>query len=100
MNEVKDWLSIISSVVMLIGMIFLIYKTFRDPDIKTESDLGIMKEGCTLRHQAIDKDIKQINNNLAFLRENHINHIEADIKKLNEGQIRLFTMLDERLPKK
>lgn len=100
MNELKDWLTIISSVVMLIGMIFLVYKTFRDPDIKTENELGIMQERCKLKHEGIDKDIGSINKNLSLLKENHINHIEADVKRLNDGQIKLFTMLDERLPKK
>lgn len=51
------------------------------------------KELCDQRHKYID-------DNIIMIKENHLKHMEAELKKLSEDQIRIFTILDERLPAK
>jgi hypothetical protein len=100
MDNFRDWLGIISSVGAIIAMIILFYKTFRDPDIKTEKDIGIMEEKCNGRHKLIDQEIFQINETLRLMKVNHIDHMEKDIKLINLNQVEIKTMLNERLPKR
>ena len=99
LNEVSQVAGLIGSVITFIGVIFLIYKQFADPDIKAANKLGLLEQGCIFKHQAIDKDIKEINNAIGFIKENHLTHIESSLKNHDEKFIKLFTILDERLPK-
>lgn len=98
--NIKDSAELIISACTLITIVIMFYRTFRDPDIKADNEIGLIKQGCILKHQGIDQQISQINKNLLFMRENHINHMEIDIKNLQLGQERIITILDERLPKK
>jgi hypothetical protein len=100
MESFKDWLGIISSIGAIVAMIILFYRTFHDPDIKTEKDLNVMQEKCAGKHNLIDNQIAQINENIHLIKINHINHIESDIRLLGEKQIEIVTILNERLPKK
>ena len=99
MENFRDWLGIISSIGAIIAMIILFYRTFSDPDVKTERNLGIMQERCMGKHNLLDQQISQINENLKLIKVNHIDHIEKDIKSMHESQIQIKTMLNERLPK-
>jgi len=98
--KLAEWLSVILSGCTLVTIIIMFYRTFRDPDVKAEKDIGLLKQGCLLRHQGLDKDIAMINENLKLLKVNHINHMETDLKLLGEQQIKIFTILEERLPKR
>ena len=99
MENFRDWLGIISSIGAIVAMIILFYRTFRDPDIKTEKDVDVMRAQCVGKHNLIDQQIIQINENLNLIKVNHINHIETDIKELTLGLMEIKTMLNERLPK-
>lgn len=96
----NETLQFILSALALIGVIFAIYKYFREPDIKADKDLAVMKAECKNKHSNIDEKVVEINEAIAFIKENHLRHIEQDISFLKEGQVKLFTILDERLPKK
>ena len=98
--EFKETLSIIIALANLLGMIIIAYKAFAQPTEKNADDVRLLSQGCEYKHKALDNQIDTISKNLSFLRENHINHIETDIKALQEGQVKIFTILDERLPKK
>jgi hypothetical protein len=99
MENFRDWLGIISSIGAIVAMIILFYRTFRDPDIKTEKDVDVMRAQCAGKHNLIDQQISQINENLNLIKVNHINHIENDIKDLTLGLMEIKTILNERLPK-
>lgn len=88
------------SVSALIGVVFAVYKTFREPDIKADKDMALMKQGCEDKHKNLDATIAGIHESISFIQNNHLKHIEVDIKALQEGQVKLFTILDERLPKR
>lgn len=105
--KLAEWLSVILSGCTLVTMVIMFYRTFRDPDIKAENDIGLLKQGCQLRHAGIDKDIKGINESLSglqksftLLQENDLKHIETRMTDLEKGQIEIKTILKERLPKK
>jgi hypothetical protein len=80
----------------LIGIIFAIYKVFRDPDIKA----GKAIQDLTAQQKAIDACIADMKDDFKLLKENHIAHIERDINSLNIQMTRIETTLNERLPKK
>ena len=48
----------------------------------------------------ITKDISILQEDLKLIRINHLDHLEADVKGLREGMVRIETILEERLPKK
>ena len=107
MENFRDWLGIISSIGAIIAMIILFYRTFRDPDIKTDKSIDIMQERCKLTHTNLDEKILSIHENMdginktfALFKENEFRHIEDRMNGLEKGQVRIETMLNERLPKK
>ena len=110
MNELKNLeplFDLILNVAAVIGLAILIYKTFRGPDEKNEKDIAVMQQRkndfqalCDLRHSNLDKDIATFAKSLALIQENDLKHIELEMGKLRENQAKIFTILDERLPKK
>lgn len=81
------------NIVTLLGVMFVVYNHFRDPDINAKTEIELLKQSCRLKHNNIDGE-------LILIKENHLKHIEADVKELNNKQIRILTILDERLPSK
>ena len=77
------------SVITLLGIIFAVYKTFRDPDIETDKELALLKQKFEMRQGEVDKDIRDI-------KINHLAHIEKDIMNIKETQIKILTILKER----
>jgi len=105
--KVTEIVQLIISAGTLITMIILFYRTFRDPDIKAENDIGLLKQGCQLRHKELDNIVKEtkdsiagINKTFMLFQENDFKHIELRMTDLEKGQIEIKTILNERLPKK
>lgn len=84
------------SVITLLGMLFAIYKYFRDPDQKAAEDIALMKQACGYKHQAIDKQVADINENINIIKENHLKHIEEGMRRAETTQERILTILEER----
>ena len=99
-QSAKETVSLVISGITIIGVIFAIYKYFREPDIKMDKEVAVMKKGCEDKHQNIDQRIGEINKSIDFIKNNHLRHIESDVAFLKEKHIEMFTMLNERLPKK
>ena len=93
MNFWEQNLGVIIQIITLMGVVFAIYKGFKNPQVSDEKDIALLKQACKLRHIALDENISSI-------RTNHLAHIESDIRELRNGQIRIVTILDERLPLK
>lgn len=105
--DFRDWLTIIGSLVTLVGVIILVYKSLRDPDEKTDKNIDVMKTRCMEKHKRIDeiileirKSIEGINYTFAHFKENEFRHIEEENRRMSESQIKIFQILEERLPKK
>jgi hypothetical protein len=86
-------ISLILQITTFAGVIFAIYKYFRDPDLKAKSEIEKIKQACNFRHANIDENIVMIKNN-------HLKHIEEDLISMRENQAKIFTILEERLPRK
>ena len=107
----QEWLQLLVSVGTLFGMIFIIYKSLSDPDIKAANRIDLLTQGCDLRHKSLEElwgekfsnmeqNISSINKTFILLQENDLKHIENSVSLLETGQTKIFTILDERLPKK
>jgi len=100
---IKDWLSIITSSISLIGVMFLVYHFFRNPDIKADKDISLLIAECDLKHKRLDEincdtknDIKELKDNIKIIKENHLHHIEQDIQGIKIVQTEILTILKER----
>lgn len=108
---VLQWIQAIGGIVSLIGVLFLIYKQFSDPDVKAANRLDLLSQGCDLRHKSLEdlwgekfsnmeSNINSINKSFLLLQENDLKHIENSISALEKGQEKILTIMDERFPKK
>lgn len=110
MNELKNLepiLGLILNFAAVIGLGILTYKTFHGPDEKNEKDIAVIqqrkndfKELCDLRHNGIDENVARLAKALELIQVNDLKHIEGEVRTLKENQVKIFTILDERLPKK
>jgi len=91
--KIQPLLSLALSFLTFLGVIFAIYKYFREPDMQTANDLALMKTACKFKHEAIDQ-------NIVLIKENHLKHIEADISEMKNDLTRVITIIEERMPKK
>jgi hypothetical protein len=81
---------------MLIGVLFLIWKSIQGPQEKSEkSDI------------LLSAALKQVQADLSNLRDNHVAHLDMKLQDTNDAVqklaielTRLNTILEERLPKK
>jgi hypothetical protein len=72
--------------------------------LKTGIDLimGINRPNIKqdLRISGLEKDVGAVTKDIASIKTNHLAHIERDVNNLKQGQVRIETILEERLPKK
>ena len=78
----QEHLDTILSVLMLIGIIITVYRTFSDPDEKAASRIGVLEMIIEERKQATEKYIQTIQGEISIIKENHLRHIEADITEI------------------
>lgn len=90
------------SILTFAGIMFAIYKFFRDPDIKAKYAIRQINETCRMKHKHLDKAVESNANDLKLIKENHITHIENDVSQIKQDLIRVLTILEEReyAPKK
>jgi hypothetical protein len=114
MENVLIYAALITSTISILGSIFVVYKFFRDPDIKIDKEMGISQIACVEKHKRIDEvfseikeSIKDLNHTFALFRQNDFHHIEENTGKINErmatieGQnIMMMKILTEVLNKK
>lgn len=83
---IQSWLQIITSTVSLIGVMFLIYHFFRNPDIKADKEMRVIESECKLKHLRIDEIFVELKQDLSYIKNNHLSHIENDINNIKQGQ--------------
>jgi hypothetical protein len=107
--EILDILAIISQIVTFVGILFIVYNSFRNPQIKNDKKDALLDqqvqwtiEGNERRFTEIHIEIKE-----AFeLAQNHSNEALAGVKELTNvcnamGKeiTKLSTIIEERIPK-
>lgn len=95
-----DKIQLIVSLATLAALVATAVLAVFKPNAKQDADIGEMRATCKERHKAIDGNQAEIKNELAFIRDNHLKHIEESIGQIRTEQATIRTILDERLPKK
>lgn len=79
----------------LISIIFNVYNTFRNPQIKTDQETSSLKQ-----------DMASLKNEMRDIKETDIRLLRVEIKSLTDSNnelsktvVRLATIIDERIPK-
>lgn len=79
----------------IIAIIFSVYRSFKEPQIKTDQESIKLSD----RIANVEKSVVEI-------REKHLTSVESDLKQLNAAindlaktVVRLSTIIDERIPK-
>ena len=101
--EITTWLQLLTSIGTLIGMIFLVYRFLRDPDVKNENTISLLSQGCEIQKKAVEQkfsnigeNIGEIKEDLKFIKRNHIDHMERDISEL-KGDVKMaLAILQEK----
>lgn len=83
--SILEILSIAGGSIVIIRFILEMVK----PNADQDTEIALLKA----QQQSIMSDITTI-------KVNHLAHIERDVRDLQEGQVKIFTILDERLPNK
>lgn len=91
-----DQLSWIIGVVGLLGIVFTVYKYFRDPQIRTEKLDAVMELRLNNMEQSIQK---MISNHLPHI-DAKINGIQSQLAEQDKTLVRLATIIEERIQKK
>ena len=98
---------ILLGIITVIKTIIELSSSVKDPNIKQDLELGKLKEGCYYKHEAVnnkfavyDDQFTKITESLFLIKENELKHIENDIKGIKEEQVKIITILEERLPRK
>ena len=100
MESFLTWAEAIGFVIMIIGVLLLVYRTFSDPDHKAKSRLDVIESSCGLKHSALDETIAGINTNIANIKGNHLFHIENDISDIKVSLASIETALSIQNRKK
>lgn len=91
LSKIQPMLSLVISFATFVGLIIAMYRSYRDPDVSALQEIALIKNSCNFKHKGLDE-------NISLIKNNHLHHIESDIKDLKENQVKIFTILEERLP--
>jgi len=101
MESAQIWLSLITSFASAIGVLFLVYNHFRNPDIKSAARLDRIEAICPIKHASIDEwikdirdDMDKVNKSIMLIKENDIKHIEQEMRRMSDTQTRILTILE------
>jgi len=94
----EQGIQLILSGITIVGVAIAIYRSYADPNKKQDEEIAVGNAVCIEKHKAIDDNIANINRCLSLIQENELKHIEARLTALELGQIRIETILNERLP--
>lgn len=75
--DIKAISEVVMPFVTLVGVIFVVYRQFREPDIKANDRLNLIEQRCLFTHKNIDE-------NILAIKENHLRHLEEDMREIKE----------------
>ena len=90
MDAIKDFISPISGILTL-GV--LVWSIFLKPSEKNEASIEVMEASCKAKHDRVDEKFGEIKQELSFINENHLKHIESDINEMKCSFARLEGIL-------
>lgn len=94
--SLAEWIQIITFFALAIGFV---YKTFIVPDNKAINKIEVIQTHCRDTHSALNETLAKLNQGLALIKENDLNHIEKRLDGVEITQTKILTILEERLPK-
>lgn len=96
--------------VNIVGILFLIYISFRNPQIKSEKTDALLAQQLKLNGESIDRrfqEVQKSHTDLVLQSNNHINEVEKKVDSLNtrigevdRSVVKLSTIIEERIPRK
>lgn len=89
-------LSNILGVISIVGVIFAIYKSYRDPQAKSETIDSLL----TLRMDNIEKSLTNLKDNHLHTLETKLDSTNGAVKDLLVEVTKLGTIISERIPRK
>jgi len=95
----KEILPLIISVFTLLGFLFAAYKFFRDPDIKADKSIDLLKEKLKSAEALNMETIKTMQNCLHTL-TSKVEKLDTTIIDQGKELTKLSTIIEERIPKK
>jgi len=93
-----DNLQFIISSLTLLGFVFVAYRTFREPDIKADKAIDILKEQIKAEKEISLQSLKTIQNDLHALGY-QVDENRKEIKDLGVNVVKLQTIIEERIPR-
>lgn len=97
-------------VLTAVGIIFAVYRYFRDPQVKSETADLLIEQKTDLKGVEYERRFTEIQQNIkeAFaLAQNHTHTVDMKVDalinqviQLRESMVMLRTIIDERIPKK
>ena len=94
-----ETIQFVISLCTLLGFVFVAYRTFRDPDIKADKSISLLKDQIQYERKITDKALETQQYGLHSL-EKEVCNQKTEISKLNDTVIKLSTIIEERIPKK
>lgn len=95
----EENIGLIISFLTLAGIVFAIIKGYLAPNIKQDKQILEMETACKYKHSELDKNVLEILSEIKLIEENSLRHIETRMNNLENGQTKIFTILEERLKK-
>jgi len=96
MDQTIDVITVIGQIITLIGVIFIVYNYFKNPQIKSEKTDALL----TQRFDIMQKDFNN-------LKDNHIHSIDVKLEENGKSitnlvveVVKLSTIIEERIPHK
>ena len=100
-------IAFVLSILGLTGIIFGIYKYFRDPQIKSDKFEALLKQNLEFltkefagRFSSIDKEITNLKENHIHTLYTKVDTLTTSMNNINIELGKLSTIIDERIPKK
>lgn len=100
-NEVGIIIGVIGGIIGLFAGIFSVYHFFRNPDIKADKEVSMLKNSCDIRSKRVDELIEhlaqhqeEVKEDIKHIKNNHLSHIEASIKNLEVTQAKILGQLE------
>lgn len=87
------------SVLTLLAMIFAVYKYFRNPDIKADKEICLLKQELK-EHKDMSSELIKTNQNCLHSLEKEVASLKGEVNGVNLEIVRLGTIIEERIPKK
>lgn len=112
--DILDIITIIGQVITFIGVIFIVYNYFKNPQIKSEKTDALLSQQMNWNKEANEKRFLEMSNKLTeamTLAENHTHTVDVKVDKLVESVnlmnlnlskevATLSTIINERIPHK